>query len=372
MLRQRVVLAALCLLLGRAGATPLLVDDFESLAPAWRQTVKGTGSITLDPAGVQGHCLRIEAREKALVYYSTTLPVEQVRGKRVVVRAKVKLDNVVRGDQVFAEAKLHGLVRLPDKKVQNFATRFQGTADWHDEMLIITVPQDAESVDLDLGIQNGDGVVWYDNLTVDDGTREQLCINLKNLTNACRAGTEGGFLGAGDVDLRNFPGGDARYNGVDFMIPTDQENYGRTCVVLAGAERPEFPTETLAVAPVKAKAKRLFLLHTAGWTDLASQRPCLWIDVVYADGQTATLTVREGVDVGRIDAPSACPNWQPVWVAKHGEGQLGVGLSAWPLPRPEEPIDCIRFRSPGNGAVPAVLALSLDPVKDPPAAKSAE
>ncbi len=364
---QRAALPILMLLAGAAWASPLLVDDFESLAPNWRQNVKGEGSVTLDPAGFKGQCLRIEAREKALVYYSTTLPIEQVRGKRLIVRAKVKLDNVVRGDREFAEAKLHGLARLPDKPPRNFATRFRGTADWHDEMLVIEVPEDAISLDIDLGIQNGDGVVWYDNLTIDDGTREQLCVNLKNLTNACRSGAEGGFLGSGEVDLRDFPGGDAKYNGVDFMVPTDLENYGRTCLVLAGAERPDLPTETLAVAPVKGKATKLYLLHTAGWADLANKRPCLWIDVVYEDGQTTTLTVQEGVDVGRIDVPTACPNWQPVWEAKHGDGKLGVGVSEWPLPRPEEPIAHIRFRSPGNGAVSAVLALSLEPVKTKPA-----
>jgi hypothetical protein len=362
-----------------ATAKPVLVNEFEAPNPDWKKSIKGKGTVEIVPGGVNGNCLRIESREKALAYYTTMLPLAEVKGKRLVVRAKVKLDNVVRGDRVYAEAKLHALIRYQDKKrpPRNVATRFRGTADWHDELMIVEVPGDAASVQIDLGIQNGDGVVWYDDLTVDDGVKNQICVNLRNITNTCREDISpkpgyGGFIDAGDLDLRDFPAGDWKFDDLDFYLMTAAEQYGRSCVVLAGAERPNLPRQTLAVAPVKAKAKTLYLLHTAAWADPKSKRPCLLVEVTYADEKTHTITVREGVDVGCFTAPTDCPNWHVVWTRQRGDTKLGVGLSQWTLPWPDVPISYLRFRTPGDAAVPVVLAVSLEPTKKPTAADQAE
>ena len=380
MLRSRLFQISFALLLAHASSgAPILVEGFEALAPGWKKGVGGKGSVTIVPGEVKGNCLRIEARGKLTSYYTTMLPLAAVKGKRVIVRAKVKLDNVVRGDKVYCEAKLHALIRFQDKKQapRNVATRFRGTADWHDQIMIVEVPDDAVSVQLDLGIQSGDGVVYYDSLVVDDGVKDQICVNLENVTNTCRQDISqkrgyGGFLDAGDMDLRAFPGGDVKFGGVDFYVMADSEAYGRSCIVLAGGERPELPARTLAVAPVKAKAKGLFLLHTAVWSDPASKRACLFVDVTYGDGRTHTITVREGVDVGRFDVPADAPNWQLGWTGKRGQGKLGVGVSQWPLPHPDAQIAHLRFRSPGDAAVPVVLAVSLDPVKKPSTKKGAK
>jgi hypothetical protein len=371
-------LPALLLVANLVSATPILTNDFESLGDGWKKNINGKGTVEIVPEGVAGNCLRIETREKALAYLTTMLPLEQIKGKRITVRAKVKMDNVVRGDQVFAEAKLHALIRYEDKRPpRNIATRFRGTADWHGQLMVVEVPDDAISVQLDLGIQNGDGVVWYDNLVVDDGVKNQISVDLENVTNTCRTDISpergyGGFLDAGDKDLRDFPTGDCTFEDIGFYLLGDGEQYGRSCVVLAGKERPEFPRETLAVAPVKAKAKTLCLLHTASWTKLDSKRPCLLVELTYADGKTHTITVREGVDVGDFTAPADCANWKVAWSGERAGSKLGVGLSQWPLPYPDVPIAHLRFRSPGDGAVPVVLAVSLEPLKKPSAKNNAE
>jgi len=380
MLRSRLLQISFALLLAHASsAAPILVAGFEALAPGWKKGVSGKGTVTIVPGGVKGNCLRIEARDKVTSYYTTMLPLAKVKGKRVIVRAKVKLDNVVRGDKVYCEAKLHALIRFQNKKraPRNVATRFRGTVDWHDQIMIVEVPDDAASVQLDLGIQSGDGVVYYDNLIVDDGVKDQICVNLENLTNTCRQDFSpkpgyGGFLDAGNLDLHTFSGGDVRFGGVDFYVMADSEAYGRSCIVLAGAERPGLPARTPAVAPVKAKAKGLFLLHTAAWSDLGSKRVCLFVDVTYGDGRTHTITVREGIDVGRFGAPATCPNWQLAWTGKWSRGKLGIGVSQWPLPHPDAQIAHLQFRSPGDAAVPVVLAVSLDPLGKPSTKKRAE
>ena len=361
-----------------AMAAPLVQDNFETLRPCWTKNVRGKATVDVAPGGVEGSCLRIEARDKAFAYCTTKLDPVPLRGKRITVRAMVKLENVVRGDKEFCEAKLHALVRFADKgrPPRNVATRFRGTADWHQQTMVVEIPEDATSLQIDLGIQDGDGIVCYDNLVIDDGVRRQICVDLRNIANTSTNDISekrghGGFLDAGDRDLRGFPTGDLTFADVDFYLMSNSDAHGRTCVVLAGAERPERPAATLAVAPVNARARRLFLLHAAAWADAASGRPCLFVDLTYADGRTHTIVVREGTDVGPFEEPADCPNWRLAWTGEATGARLGVGVSQWPLPWPEAPLRHLRLRSPGDAAVPVVLAVSLDRADErPPPPKS--
>jgi len=250
------------------------------------------------------------------------------------------------------------------KTTQHRAQRFVGTMDWHDQVLVAPVPEHAERVVLDLGIQNGNGTAWFDDLVVDDGVKEHVPLNLKPAANAGFGGQmlDGGrFLDAGGPDLRAIPVADLKLAGIDFYVMHGQENYGRTCIALRGAKRPDLPARTETVIPVAQKGSRLFFLQAAAGLDASRKAPCLVYEVHYEDGTSAKIPMREGTDIGAFDKPKDLPNWKVAWTAKHGDATIGLGVTTWRNPKPGVPIAFIRLTTPGTGAVPIVVAVSLDP-----------
>jgi len=345
-------------------AETVLKEDFEKPGQ-WRKNVRGKGRVELADGGVEGKCLKVTSEEAALAYYSISLDAKRLRGKRVIVRAKVKLDQVVVGRETYATAKLH-LGITAGKETQHRAQRFVGTADWHDQILVATVPENAERIVLDLGIQNASGTAWFDSLVVDDGVREHVPISIKTAANISyrddKAGDErGGFLDAGPVDLRRPPVGDVRLAGVDFYVMLPDENYGRTCIALRGENRPDLPAKIEAVLPVDRKASRVFFLQAAVWSNPRRKLPCLIYTIHYADGAEVHVPLCENVDVGAFRDPKELRNWKPAWTCKQGGRTLGLGVATWENRRLDVPIRFIRLRTPGRGPVPVVVAVSIDP-----------
>jgi len=357
-------LALLLALTHSAQAATILEEGFESQG-RWQEQIRGKGSIERAPGGVEGKCLKTTSEDCALVYYSQPLPRDRVQGKRLIIRAKVKLENVIKGDQDYSTAKLHVGFRVGNEP-GNRAQRFVGTTDWHDEVLVAEIPAEATQVVLDLGIQNGTGSAYFDNLVVDDGVREHTAVSLESVANASfrdevAGDGEGGFLDAGPLDLRDLPVGDVRLGGVDFYILPPSENYGRTCVVLRGAKRPDRPARIDTVITVSKKASRLFFLHAAAWPSPAHSDPCLVYAIHYEGGAVVEVPLREGVDLGGLDAPRDLPNWKVAWSGKYAGGTVGLGVTTWENPNPGTPIAFVRLSTPGTGGVPVVVAVSLDP-----------
>lgn len=342
------------LLLGITLATqakPLLTDDFEQQGK-WRKSAKGKGTVELVEGGVKGKCLKVTSAEQALAYYSIDLDAKQVRGKRLVIRAQVKLDNVAVGPEMYSTAKLHVGIRA-GKRVENRAQRFVGTRDWHPQVLIAPIPDDADRVTLDLGIQNGTGTAWFDDLVVDDGVKDHTAISIKPAANA--------NYRTAPVDLRAMPVADLKLAGVDFYVMDGEENFGRTCIALRGTAHPDLPARIETVCPVDAKASRLFFLVATVGVDAERKAPCLVCDVHYVDGKSATIEMREGVDIGDITAPKDLPNWKVGWTAREGGKTLALGVATWRNARPGVAIKWLRMRTPGDGAAAIVVAISLDP-----------
>lgn len=353
---------ALLTVASAALAEPILTEDFEQQG-RWQKRLKGKGSLELVDRGVEGKCLKVVSEDKALAYYSIELDPKQTAGKRLIIRAKVKLDNVVVGPETYSTAKLHVGIRA-GKQFLNRAQRFVGTRDWHDQVLIAPVPENATQVTLDLGIQNGTGTAWFDSLVVDDGVKEHLPLSIKPVANASTSGTvllKGGARVPTTLDLRGLPAADVKLAGTDFYVMTEQENFGRTCILLRSAAHPGLPAGPEAVIPVGQKGSRLFFLQAAAGGGAPGEKPCLVVEVHYQDGQSVEVPMREGTDIGRLAAPRDLPNWKVAWTAKRGDHALGLGVTTWANPRPTVPIRHLRLRTPGTGATPVILAVSLDP-----------
>jgi len=335
----------------------LLRESFD--APGeWKKNVRGDGTVALVPGGASGSCLKTATAKNALVYYSLNLDLDRVRGKRLFVRVKAKLDGVTVGPESYSTAKIH-IGAVVAGKTQNFAQRFVGTRDWHDQALSADIPKDATRVVLDLGIQNGNGTAWFDDLVVHDGETRYTCLSIRSVANASHAGTA--FVGQGIPALSALPSGLVQFAGVDFRILQPGENYGRTCVVLRGAKRPDLPARQDTVIPVGKKASKLFFLQAAAWPDEGRRGECLTYTVQFADGRSVDAPMRECLEIGSILDPKERENWKLAWTAKDKAGVLGLGVCTWENPHADVPIRWIRLSTPGTGAVPVVMAISLDP-----------
>jgi len=358
------LLLGLLLLPAAARAELILQESFDEQG-VWKKRVQGKGSVELVGGGVEGQCIKLTSVDQAFVMYSRDLPIERVRGKRVIVRAKVKLDHLVQGPKSYSMAKVKLLIH-EGKRVINKPNNFDGHEDWHDRVLVAPVSNEATRVELQLAIQNGTGTAYFDNVTVDDGVKEHDALDFKPLANANLAtgvaddGT-GRWVDLGLPGLKLVPVADVKLAGADFYVMDSRRRFGRSCIVLRGAARPELPTRLPQVLAVGAKAKRLFFLHAGVGIDASRQTPCLVCTVRYEDGQSVDIPMREGVDMGDFNAPKDLPNWKVGWTAKHNGGSIGLGVSAWTNPRADVAISHLSLSTPGTGAMPIVVAISVDP-----------
>ncbi len=352
---------------GKAPAplTSLIHEQFERLGRPWRRIIRGNGAIRRVPGGVSGTCLEVVSRNQALAYYSRRLDAKKVAGKTLFIRCKVRLAGVRVGPKSYSTAKIHVGVETSARRRRNFARRFTGTAGWHDEFLEAAIPEDAVRVVLDLGIQQGTGTAWFDDLRVWLGRPGRTAVSIASIANTNfrddQAGDGFGFLDDGLPDLRRFPCGPVRFRGVDFYILCPYRNFGRTCAVLAGRDYPRFPKRIETVVPVKRAAQGLVFLVAGAGESVRPGRICLVCLVHFGDGREARMQFREGVDIGRLRAPHDCSNWKLVWRDASGPG---IGLSHWRNPFPAVPIDWLRFSSPGAGLAPLVVGIAVDPGRE--------
>ncbi|MBM3476234.1 MAG: hypothetical protein FJX75_23425 [Armatimonadetes bacterium] len=355
-------MVALILALAVNGSAGVIFEDgFETLDARWTRNVTGDGTVEIVPGGVEGNCLKLSA-SGGMTYVSTQLDPQEYAGATIEVVGMVKLDSVQMGKEVFATAKFHIGATLPDKTVVNFADRWVGTADWAEKTLKADIPDNAQRIVLDLGIQNATGTAYYDSLVVRDTFGTGRPISLLPICNLGRSDGvandgRGSFLDLGMNDLFSLPEGNLEVPGVTFTVPPDGVNMGKTCAILKGEQRPNLPAETDPL-PVDVKARTLCFLQTAAWANVEAQEPCLAYEIEYADGEKATIEMTAGVDVANFDDPREFANCKLVWQGKNGAGkQVGVGMATWRNPRPEVAIKSLRIVSAGKG-VPIVLAVS--------------
>jgi len=344
-----------------AHAGVIFEDRFDSLDARWTGNVSEGGTVEIVAGGVEGNCLKLTS-QGGTTYLTTQLDPEEYAGTTIEVVGRVKLDSVQMGEQTFATAKFHIGALQPDKTVMNFADRWIGTADWTEKRLTADIPDGAQRITLDIGLQNCAGAAYYDNLVVRDafGTGRPLSLlpicNLGRSDGVANDG-RGSFLDLGMDDLFGLPEGSLEGPGVTFTIPPDCVNMGQTRVLLQGQQRPNLPAATDPL-PVNVRAASLGFLQAAAWARVDGQEPCLTYEIEYADGQEASVEMRAGVDVGNFDDPREFANYRLVWQGRSGAGnQVGVGCATWQNPRPEVAIKSLRILSAGKG-VPIVLAVS--------------
>lgn len=178
----------------------------------------------------------------------------------------------------------------------------------------------------------------------------------------------GGWTDQGENDFRMMPVGRVtEAGGIPFDIVDPAKNGGKSCIVLAGTERPYFP---LAVKEIKVDRKfsRLFFLHTAAWggaENAGSYR------IHYSDGKTVTVPLTGNRNIGDWWNANPLPEARAGIFRKNPSGQnVGTFVMAWENPRPDETIASLDFLSPlyrdkteidwapKQTAVPVLIAVS--------------
>ena len=182
---------------------------------------------------------------------------------------------------------------------------------------------------------------------------------------------EGGWIDAGPNDLGVIPAGSRNYAGVRFLVASEKEHPGRTCIVLGGPERQWMPQEAtipaLGSKGTPVQGKFLYLLHAADGTDRADPNALGTVtvttadgantevpvgtavgtvSVVYEDGPARTFAVRIGEDAGDWQQNRGHANAAMAWTDYNQSTQVALFASRFPIE--DKPIRELRFRAGGT------------------------
>ncbi|MBS1372291.1 MAG: glycoside hydrolase family 2 [Lentisphaeria bacterium] len=186
---------------------------------------------------------------------------------------------------------------------------------------------------------------------------------------------KGGWFDQGENDFRMMPLGTVEAAGVTFEIIDPARNGGRSCIVLAGTDRPKFPLAVTGIR-VNRRFSRLFFLHTAAWggeTDAGRYR------MNYADGKSVELPLAGNRNIGDWWNASPLPEALVGIHRRNAAGyNVGTFIAEWENPRPEVEIASIDFLSPlcrdrgridylpAKTAVPCLIAVTGETVPGNP------
>jgi len=199
-------------------------------------------------------------------------------------------------------------------------------------------------------------------------------IPLGDKCNRLLVGADGWFRNTQPRDMVAFPRGQNRFAGVDYLVRDFQTSPLPSVVVLNGSGRANIKglPQRVDGIPVGRKADALFFLHTFNQYRAPDARrdpnPVVFQYVVhYADGQTADVPVRLGLQVAHWISkdPAGLREATLAWAAPFPNDDSGdqaaVYQMQWDNPRPDVAIESVDLTYGGNGnryGQPALLAVT--------------
>jgi beta-galactosidase len=176
---------------------------------------------------------------------------------------------------------------------------------------------------------------------------------------------KGGWTDQGSNDFSTMPLGDQVLQGVPFTILDPAANADRSCIVLGGGGRPQFPREVLGI-PVGGCADRLFFLHTAAWM-APRGTTVLTYRITYADGVRSDIPVRSGFEIADWWNPGELRGALLGLTQTNAQlKDIALFMMPWDNPRPDQPIVSIDSISAGT-SVPVVVAITAESGNTKPA-----
>ncbi|XHR29770.1 MAG: glycoside hydrolase family 2 TIM barrel-domain containing protein [Chthoniobacteraceae bacterium] len=170
----------------------------------------------------------------------------------------------------------------------------------------------------------------------------------------------GGWTAQGANDFAGMPMGLQKLKGVPFRIIDPAANNGKSCLVLRGSARREFPARIDGI-PVKQKLAKLFFLHACAWKGDDAGRYRL----NYEDGTHYDYLLTNGRNIGDWATPQDLPEATPAFVRGNwnGTGQIGLYMAMMENPHPEKQILTIDFFSSGSDStiewLPGIAPVSI-------------
>jgi len=142
---------------------------------------------------------------------------------------------------------------------------------------------------------------------------------------------KGGWTDQGPVnDLRMFPVGRQRFDGVTFDIVNPAANGGRACLGMAGPERTYFLKQADLKLSYPVTARFLHLLTGTAWP---KREDAGTVTVEYADGKTPSTvqTIRNGVHTANFWLCAWLPEGVMGWKGKNFYTDIALYQTAIPL-----------------------------------------
>ncbi|MDD3153890.1 MAG: hypothetical protein PHS41_03410 [Victivallaceae bacterium] len=195
----------------------------------------------------------------------------------------------------------------------------------------------------------------------------------RNFADAKR-GDRTGWADQQENDLRHIPRGtmdaekriwEIEYNpimrdkqifaGIPFDVIVPEKNHGKSCLVLQGDLRRQFP-EAIRKIPVNRKAKKLYFLHTAVFGHAPKVAR---YELHYEDGSKEVIALRGKHEIGNWWAPVHLDKALKAWSAVHPVTRQTVGVYAMEYVNlhPEKKIVSLDFISEKR-VVPVLLAIT--------------
>lgn len=183
---------------------------------------------------------------------------------------------------------------------------------------------------------------------------------------------KGGWTDEGINDMFVYPPiptGPQERNGYRFELIDPAANQGRAVLLLRGRDRLKEAPREVVVPLANAKARYLYFVQNA--TANIAPAPANYLvatyTLTYADGSTAALPVRDGIEIHQWYTKSWWDNsgaaaW-PLYMGVNLYSQkwncyLGLWALQWENPHPELPLAKLTLAS-AESAVPAIWAITL-------------
>jgi len=183
---------------------------------------------------------------------------------------------------------------------------------------------------------------------------------------------KGGWADEGVNDMFIYPPvatGAVVRNGYRFFLIDPAASNGRDLLLLKGSTRITGKPASATVAVPSVRARYLYVLQNA--VGSAAGQPANYrvatYTVTFADGTTAEIPVRDGIEIrqwwaGQWWDNSGRASW-PIFMGQNFYSMkwkkcIGIWAMQWENPSPDKPIASLTFRSEGHAA-PAIWAVTL-------------
>ncbi|MAE65478.1 MAG: hypothetical protein CMJ18_14505, partial [Phycisphaeraceae bacterium] len=176
----------------------------------------------------------------------------------------------------------------------------------------------------------------------------------------------GGWTDDGrENDLRDLPTGRAFFGGIPFDVINPDKNRGRATAVLKGGPKHggSFP-ERIEI-PLRRRGAALHVLHAAAWVSNRSDsgRTIGAYVLRYADGVEEAHELVCGRDILNWWGTEGAPNFLAAWEGSNRMARVRLGLSSFPVGRPQVPVDTIRIEKRGaTESMLGVVAMTLSDI----------